>query len=113
MPVIARLGVPLLAHAEHPAALEKAARQSAGGDPRRYATWLASRPRAAEHEAIALLIRLCEATGARVHIVHLSSAAAVPMLRAARARALPITVETCPHYLCLVAEEGGDGRTGF
>jgi len=48
-----------------------------------------------------------------VHIVHLSSADAVPMLRAARARALPITVETCPHYLCLVAEEVGDGRTEF
>ena len=113
LPIIARLGLPLLAHAESPRALDQAARAPGGLDPRRHATWLASRPRAAEHEAIALLIRLCEETGCRVHVVHLSSADAVPMLREARARGLPLTVETCPHYLCFTAEEIGAGRTEF
>ncbi len=113
MPVIARLGLPLLAHAESPGALDRAGGAPGTPDPRRHAAWLASRPRAAEHEAIALLIRLCEETGARVHIVHLSSADAIPMLREARARGLAVTVETCPHYLCLVSEEIGEGRTEF
>jgi allantoinase len=113
MPVIARLGLPLLAHAESPRALDADARESIGGDPRRYATWLCSRPREAEHEAIALLIRLCRETGCRVHVVHLSSADAVPALRDARAGGLPITVETCPHYLGFDSGEIEDGRTEF
>jgi allantoinase len=113
LPIVARLGLPLLAHAESPAALDQAARAPSSSDPRRYATWLAARPRAAEHEAIALLVRLCQETGCRVHVVHLSSADAVPMLRDARANGLPITVETCPHYLIFAAEEIEDGRTAF
>ncbi len=56
-----------------------------------------------------LLITLCRETGCRVHVVHLSSASAVPLLRAARAEGLPISVETCPHYLCLDAESIPDG----
>ena len=113
LPIIARLGLPLLAHAESPRALDQAVRTTARLEPRRHATWLASRPRAAEQEAITLLIRLCEETGCRVHVVHLSSADEVPMLRQARARGLPLTVETCPHYLFFAAEEIGDGRTEF
>ena len=112
MPVIARLGLPLLAHAESPRALDAAAaRPEAGGDPRRYATWLAARPPEAELEAIALLIRLCAETGCHVHVVHLSAAEALTMLREARGRGLPLTVETCPHYLHFAAEEVADGRT--
>ena len=112
MPRIARLGLPLLAHAEAPGPIEAAAR-AAGPDPRSHASWLASRPRAAELEAIAMLLALCEETGCRVHIVHLSAADAVPMLRDARARGLPVTVETCPHYLYFAAEEIADGATPF
>jgi len=82
-------------------------------NPRSYQTYLASRPPAWELEAIALMIKLCEEYHCRVHIVHLSSAAAIPMLRQARARGLPLTVETCPHYLFFTAEEIPDGDTRF
>jgi allantoinase len=108
MPVLRGLGLPLLAHAE-------LATEAPGseGDPRAYRGYLQSRPAAWEDAAIALLVRLCRETGCPVHIVHLSSASAVPLLRAARAEGLPITAETCPHYLCLEAEEIPDGATHF
>jgi allantoinase len=110
MRALAKAGIPLLAHAE----LEGPAPDSpALGEPdhRSYDCWLHSRPAAWEEAAITLLIRLCRETGCRVHIVHLSAASAVPLLRAARAEGLPITVETCPHYLCLTAEEIPAGAT--
>jgi allantoinase len=113
MPVLARLGLPLLAHAERPGPIAAAAPALKGRDPRRHATWLASRPPAAEVEAIHLLLRLCGETGCAVHIVHLATAEALPDLRAARARGLPVTVETCPHYLVFAAEEITDGDTRF
>jgi allantoinase len=122
MPILAELGAVLMVHAELPGPIEAAARPAAErtaadptdvGDPRSYASYLRSRPRAAEHEAIALMITLCRESGARVHIVHLSSADALPMLRAARAAALPVTVETCPHYLHFAAEEVRAGATAF
>jgi allantoinase len=59
------------------------------------------------------MIRLARETGARVHIVHHSSMSSLPLLRAARAEGLPITVETCPHYLTFVAEEIAEGATTF
>ena len=108
MPILAKAGVPLLVHAE----LDL----GAPDDPRppeTYARYLASRPKSWEDAAITLMIRLVRETGCRVHIVHLSSATALPMLRDARAEGLPITVETCPHYLCLHAGEVGDRDTAF
>ena len=66
-----------------------------------------------KQEAIALLIEICRTYGNRIHIVHLASADAVPMLRKARAEGLPITVETCPHYLAFAAEDIADGATEF
>lgn len=105
MPVLAELGAPLLVHAELPAPLERAAVYISGEDPRRYATYLRSRPPEAETEAIEMMIRLCREFGTRVHIVHLAAAEALPMLRRARADGLPVTVETCPHYLHFAAEE--------
>jgi allantoinase len=108
--ILARLGRPLLAHAEWPAALQTVPVTS---DPRSHATWLASRPPGAEVEAIALLIALCREFGTPVHIVHLAAAEAIPMLRAARAEGLPLTVETCPHYLTFCAEEIPDEATLF
>jgi allantoinase len=106
MPVLRALGLPLLAHAElaGPAAVTEP-------DPRAYRGYLQSRPAAWEDAAIALLVRLCRETGCAVHVVHLSSASALPLLRAARAEGLPLTVETCPHYLCLEAEAVPDGAT--
>jgi allantoinase len=111
LPVLAGLGVPLLAHAELLSALVSQGMES--GDPRAYATWLAGRPPSAEHAAIALLVRLSREYGVRVHIVHLASADALPVLRAARADGLRVTVETCPHYLTFAAEEIPDGATVF
>jgi allantoinase len=111
MPIIARRGAPLLAHAELPGSIE-AARANAR-DPRRYADYLASRPPAAEDEAIDLLIRLARETGCRVHVVHLSSTGRLAAIAAARRAHVPITVETCPHYLAFAAEEIPDGATEF
>ena len=86
---------------------------SAGADWRKYSTYLASRPDDAEVEAIALLIRLAEEFQTPIHIVHLSSAQALPMLAEARSHGVPITVETCVHYLWFAAEEIPDGATEF
>jgi len=106
MPILAQLELPLLAHAELPREL-----RDPSGDPRRYSTWLESRPPIAETAAIELLIRLSRDYGTRVHVVHLATAHALSHIRAARAERLPITVETCPHYLTFAAEDIGDGRT--
>jgi allantoinase len=109
MPRLRDAGIPLLAHAELdlpvPAALSLS--------PRSYRAWLLSRPCAWEDAAVALLIELCRETGCAVHVVHLSSASAIALLRRARAEGLPITVETCAHYLCLAAEDVPDGETTF
>jgi len=110
LPVLAALDLPLLAHAELPELLEPC---DAGADPRAYDTWLRSRPPAAEHGAIDLLIRLSREFGVRVHIVHLASADALPALRAARVAGAAVTVETCPHYLTFVAEEIAAGATAL
>jgi len=112
MPVLRGLGLPLLAHAELDLGTG-AADAHAHADPRAYGAYLASRPRAWEDAAIRLLIALCRETGCAVHIVHLSSASSLPALRAAKDEGLPITVETCPHYLCFDAEAIPDGATHF
>jgi len=110
LPVVARLGLPLLVHAELPSHLRDA---DAHEDPREYATWLRSRPAESEHAAVALLIRLAREFGARIHVVHLASGGALPDLQAARAGGVSITVETCPHYLTFAAEEIPSGATPF
>ncbi len=103
MPELAALETVLLVHAELPGPIEAAAAST--DDPTLYQTFLHSRPRAAENEAIALMIKLSRATGARIHIVHHSSSDALPLLRQAKMEGLPITVETCPHYLTFAAED--------
>lgn len=113
MTEIARLGSVLLVHAEVPEPIEAAAASLAGLDPRVYDTFLRSRPRQSENDAIALMIGFCRETACRIHIVHHSSSDALPMLRSAKAEGLPITVETCPHYLTFAAEEIADGATHF
>jgi allantoinase len=110
MPILSRLGVPLLVHAEWPGLLfEPDPRQ----DPRRYSTWLNTRPADAERAAIELMLRLSAHTGARVHIVHLASADALPSIKGAVQAGVPVTVETCPHYLTFCAEEIDDGQTAL
>ena len=106
---IARIGAVLLVHAEDPGGILPAA----AGDPRDYATYLATRPPRAEDDAVALLARLCRETGARIHVVHVSSAGAVPPIARARADRLPLSAETCPHYLFFAAEEIPAGATEF
>jgi allantoinase len=99
MAALKAAGVPLLAHAELMGACCVTPVQAPD-----YRDYLASRPAAWENDAIRMLIALCRETGCRTHIVHLSSAEALPLLRAARAEGLPLTVETCPHYLTFAAE---------
>jgi len=106
---IAALGSVLIVHAEDPTVLD--ANTNAGG--RSYHSFVESRPDEAEVTAIERVIAGVRRTGARAHIVHLSSAAALPALRAARADGLPITVETCPHYLTIAEEQIPDGATQF
>lgn len=103
---LAGTNAPLLVHAELGEHLLPPA-----GDPRDYATYLHSRPNAAEDAAIDLLVRVCRETGARIHVVHLSSASALEILR--EARGLPLTAETTPHYLHFAAESVAPGRTEF
>jgi allantoinase len=116
MPVLARHGAVLLAHAELPGPIDAAAGVWEGAGPaelREYDRYLRSRPDAAEVEAVELLVRLCRETGCRVHIVHVASAEVLPVLRDAREEGLPITAETCPHYLTFSAEEIPDGEVAF
>ena len=82
-------------------------------DSRAYATWLRSRPPAAEDEAVALLYRLCKEIGTPVHVVHLSSAGALGTLAKARDEGVPLTAETAPHYLHFTAEQVPDGATWY
>ena len=78
-----------------------------------YAGFLASRPRSAENKAIAQVIDAARRTRGRAHILHLSSADALPLISAAKREGIRLTVETCPHYLTLLAEEIPDGATAF
>ncbi len=113
LPLLAEREAVLLAHAESPGPLEAALSLQAGKDPRRYATFLATRPEASELEAIDLLLNLARETGAAVHIVHLATATALERLEQARREGLAVSVETCPHYLGFAAEDIEDGATQF
>ncbi|MFI1577220.1 allantoinase AllB [Embleya sp. NPDC020630] len=105
----ARLGALAIIHAEAPQVLD-AAPQVPG---RAYADFLASRPDAAETVAVGRLLDTAKRTGARVHVLHVSSADVLPLLAAARADGVVVTAETCPHYLTLVAEGVPAGDTTF
>jgi allantoinase len=110
MAVLAPLGLPLLVHAElegEAPALPPPTR------PEPYARYLASRPRSWENEAVRVLIGEARASGARVHVVHLSSAEILAEIELAKRHGVRLTVETCPHYLTFAAEEIADGDTRF
>ncbi|GGJ34544.1 allantoinase AllB [Streptomyces brasiliensis] len=106
---ISRFGGLLIVHAEDPHRLAAAPQR---GGPR-YADFLASRPRDAEDTAIASLLDQAKRLHARVHVLHLSSSDALPLIAAAKADGVRVTVETCPHYLTLTAEEVPDGAGEF
>ncbi len=106
---IGEFGGRLIVHAEDPGVLDGAP-PAAGRD---YAAFLASRPDTAENEAIARVIDVARATGTHAHVLHLSSASALPLIAQARADGVPLTVETCPHYLTLEAEGVPAGATQY
>ena len=126
MPVLARRGVPLLVHAESPRVIADCGLrnadllriestmnpQSAILNPQ-YTVYLETRPPAAEVEAVRMMIRLGREFGARVHIVHVACAEAADEIARAKVDGVPITAETCPHYLTFSAEEIPDGATEF
>ena len=99
----------MIVHAEDSRAIDRA--PSAAGD--HYDRFLASRPRGAENVAIAEVIERARWTGARAHVLHLSSSDALPMIATAKRDGIRLTVETCPHYLTLMAEEIPDGATAY
>jgi allantoinase len=111
LPHVARTRLPLLVHAELQGPIDQATAVLANADWNRYSTYLQSRPDEAELGAIRLLLSLCREYRFRLHIVHLSTSQALPELSAARSEGLPVSVETCPHYLHLSAETIADGAT--
>jgi allantoinase len=111
LPYVAETGLPLLVHAELPPPLDAAARQLRDADWGCYATYLRSRPDEAELAAIRLMLSLCREYRFRLHIVHLATGLALEELGRARAEGLPVSVETCPHYLHLEAETIAEGAT--
>jgi allantoinase len=113
LPILARRRVPLLVHAESPTVIDECARMSAERPPRSYAAYLASRPAEAEVDAVALMVRLAAEFRVHVHVVHVSSAGAVAAVARAKASGVPITAETCPHYLTFASGDIPDGATEF
>ncbi|PPH45517.1 allantoinase AllB [Rathayibacter sp. AY1C9] len=99
----------LIVHAEDPAELEASALEPGAS----YGEFVDSRPPASERNAILHVIEAVRETGCRAHILHLSSADALPLLREAKAEGLPISAETCPHYLTFDAGSIPDGGTQF
>ncbi len=110
-PALAALDALLMVHAEWPPALEQV--DEPLGNPRQYATWLASRPVRAETEAVRFLIDLARDTGLRIHVVHVSAPETLELITVARANGVRMTAETCPHYLGFAAEEIPDGATEY
>jgi allantoinase len=99
----------LIVHAEDADTIEHAPHAHGTG----YRSFLESRPRRAENLAIAQVVEGARRSGARTHILHLSSSDAIPMIRSARQDGVRLSAETCPHYLVLTAEDVPDGATEF
>lgn len=113
MPVLAQLRAPLMVHAELPGPIDAASTAIGDRNRQAYATYLASRPPAAEVDAVRLVLDLARRYAVRVHIVHVSACEVLPLLREARAQRLPVTAETCPHYLAFESEQIPAGATEF
>lgn len=120
MEITAGLGALMIVHAEDAGALASAAPPAAAQrtpaqpvTPMSYAEFLASRPATVETTAVGRVVDEVRRTGGRAHVLHLSAADAVPLLRAAREDGLDLSAESCPHYLTLTAEEVPAGGTQF
>ena len=108
MSVLRRRNLPLLVHAESAEDIRLHT-----GRPASYRDYLATRPALAEVHAVGMMARLSARKGARVHIVHISSAEAVDVIAASQKLGAPITAETCPHYLTFSAESVPGGATEY
>jgi allantoinase len=106
---VAELESVLLVHAESHRVIDGSTRPSGRG----YASFLHSRPDAAEVDAVGLVVETAAATGARAHVVHVSSAQVLPLLADAKRSGVHVTAETCPHYLTFAAELIPDAATEF
>ena len=107
MPVIAKYGLPLLAHCE---IFDKEADSQLSEFPNSYQHYLASRPKQWENDAVDLMIKLCRKHNCKTHIVHVSSAEALIKIQRAKEEELPITAETCAHYIYFNAEDIPDSN---
>lgn len=107
MPVIAKYNIPLLAHCE----IYEEEIKFPTEDKQSYKQYLASRPKKWENDAVALMIRLCRKHNCKTHIVHVSSAEALMLIEQAKKEGLPLTAETCAHYIYFNAENIPDGNT--
>ncbi|MEV4070493.1 allantoinase AllB [Nonomuraea fuscirosea] len=103
---VAGFGGLTVVHAEDPALLAEPAGPG-------YREFLDSRPGASERSAVEQVVRVAEECGARVHILHVSSADCLEVLEAAQARGVAVSAETCPHYLTLTAEQVPEGGTTY
>jgi allantoinase len=108
MPILAKLNYPLLVHCE---LADEAHHSDLDRNPGSYQSYLTSRPKEWENKAIALMIDLCRKYSCRTHIVHVSSSEALVMIKKAKEEGLPLTAETCPHYIYFNAEDIPDGNT--
>lgn len=113
MPILADLETVLLTHAELPGPIEEAGQVWDDADPTEYATYLASRPPEAELAAIEEMMDLAETHDCRVHIVHLATAEGLALLDDEPFHEVPVTAETCPHYLTFAADDIPDGATAY
>jgi allantoinase len=106
---VADIGAVMLVHAESGHIIERSPRPRG----RSYASFLRSRPDIAEEDAVALVVDAARTTGAHAHVVHVSSSRVLPLIAGAKLEGLPVTAETCPHYLTFAAEDIPDGATQF
>lgn len=101
----ARLGLPVLVHAENRQITDALARRATSALRTTMRDYLASRPAVAELEAIGRAILLASEAGCSLHIVHVSTGRGVALVAEARERGVDVTCETCPHYLLFTDED--------
>ena len=111
MPIIAKYNIPILAHCELTGVpVEPKSEERIPGS---YQQYLESRPKRWENEAVKLMIELCKKHNCPTHIVHVSSAEALEGIAKAKKEGLPLTAETCPHYLYFNSENIPDNNTRY
>lgn len=120
LPILAKHDVPYLIHAELDCghAVSEKNEISELNISHKYQSFLDSRPKKWENDAVALMLSLAREAKAngndnKIHIVHLSSAEALKTIAEAKSQGLRFTAETCPHYLTISSEDIPDGKPLF